>query len=246
MKRIPWQISLTALFVAVSAALYALHYFIFRDLHHIILYLIGDIAFLPIDAIIVTFVLHAILTKKERENRMRKLNMVIGTFFSEVGAEILAKMAALDDLEGKSIQKLSALKSWNDLDFKTFSRSFRGYQPTLAITPAALESLRSLLSAKKDFLLALIANPNLLEHEAFTDLLWAIFHLMEELSARKKVSELPEKDLDHLSGDIKRVDGLLISTWIEYQAHLRKDYPYLHSLAVRMNPFDPDRRAEIS
>jgi len=31
-------------------------------------------------------------------------------------------------------------------------------------------------------LLGLLGNPNLLEHDSFTDLLWAVFHLMEELS----------------------------------------------------------------
>jgi hypothetical protein len=29
-------------------------------------------------------------------------------------------------------------------------------------------------------------------------------------------------------------------------AHLREDYPYLFSLAVRTNPFDPEARPEVA
>jgi hypothetical protein len=41
-----------------------------------------------------------------------------------------------------------------------------------------------ILLSKRDFLVALMENPNLLEHESFTDLLWAVFHLVEELAVR--------------------------------------------------------------
>jgi hypothetical protein len=52
------------------------------------------------------------------------------------------------------------------------------------------------------------------------------------------VSELPASDYGHLSGDIKRVYGLLIAEWLAYMKHLKDKYPYLFSLAVRTNPFD--------
>jgi hypothetical protein len=90
----------------------------------------------------------------------------------------------------------------------------------------------------RTFLLGLLENPNLLEHEAFTGMLWAVFHLADELSARATVSGLPDADLDHLSGDIKRAYGILIVQWLTYMKHLHKDYPYLFSLAMRTNPFD--------
>jgi hypothetical protein len=49
------------------------------------------------------------------------------------------------------------------------------------------------------FLLGLMANPNLLEHESFTDLLWAVFHLTDELTHREDVSALADADLEHLA-----------------------------------------------
>jgi len=100
-------------------------------------------------------------------------------------------------------------------------------------------------AAKKETSCRIVPYPNLLEHETFTDLLWAVFHLAEELAYRKNVSLLPNSDYEHLIGDIKRVHVLLLSEWLDYMKHLREDYPYLFSLAVRTNPFNPDAKTEV-
>ena len=98
---------------------------------------------------------------------------------------------------------------------------------------------------KRDFLLRLLENPNLLEHDSFTDLLWAVFHLTEELSHRVDVKQLPEADYEHLSGDIERAYRLIISEWLDYMKHLKSNYPYLFSLSIRTNPFDQDASPEV-
>jgi hypothetical protein len=66
----------------------------------------------------------------------------------------------------------------------------------------------------------------------------ATFHLEEELVARSEEGELPESDLRHLAGDVDRVYGQLARFWLDYMKYLKTNYPYLFSLAVRMNPFD--------
>ena len=103
-----------------------------------------------------------------------------------------------------------------------------------------LEDMKSFLLSKRFFFLGLLQNPNLLEHESFTELLWAVFHLTEELSYRPQTTHLPDADYDHLSNDIKRAYVKLISEWLRYMRHLQIQYPYLFSLAVRTNPFDPE------
>jgi hypothetical protein len=105
--------------------------------------------------------------------------------------------------------------------------------------------MRVFLLEKRDFLLRLLENPNLLEHESFTDLLWAVFHLTEELAHRPKCRELHPRDREHLGKDIQRAYVLLIREWLGYMRHLKNNYPYLFSLAVRVNPFDPNASAEI-
>ena len=99
--------------------------------------------------------------------------------------------------------------------------------------------LKTFLLEKRPFLLGLLENPNLLEHDTFTDLLLAVFHVTDELVSRHSLVHLPENDLAHLRGDIKRAMGFLISEWLEYLKHLKEDYPYLFSLEIRRNPFDP-------
>ena len=84
----------------------------------------------------------------------------------------------------------------------------------------------------------MLENPTLLEHESFTELLRAVFHLLEELVSRDTLSDLPDTDIDHLSGDIGRVYGLLVGEWLDYMQHLKNNYPYLFSLSMRTNPFD--------
>lgn len=77
-----------------------------------------------------------------------------------------------------------------------------------------------------------------MEHESFTNLLWAVFHFTEELSHRKNLKKLPGSDLKHLSGDIQRSYNLLVDQWLDYMSYLKNNYPYLFSLAMRTNPFD--------
>ena len=38
---------------------------------------------------------------------------------------------------------------------------------------------------------------------------------------------------------------LLVREWLSYMEHLKSDYPYLFSLAVRTNPFDPNASVQV-
>ncbi|MDD1679362.1 MAG: hypothetical protein LUO93_09315 [Methanomicrobiales archaeon] len=70
--------------------------------------------------------------------------------------------------------------------------------------------MKTNLSSRRDFLLRLLENPILLEHQRFTELLQAVFHFTEELDKRFNLSTLPDNDIFHLVGDAKRIYRLLI------------------------------------
>ena len=53
-------------------------------------------------------------------------------------------------------------------------------------------------------------------------------------------------DLDHLKVDMSRSYILVVSEWASYMKHLKNDYPYLFSIAVRTNPFNPEAEIVIS
>ncbi|MBE0634895.1 two pore domain potassium channel family protein, partial [Candidatus Bipolaricaulota bacterium] len=57
-----------------------------------------------------------------------------------------------------------------------------------------LQTTHVFLDDKRDFLLRLLENPNLLEHEAFTALLRAVLHVTEELWYRDDLSMLTAPD----------------------------------------------------
>lgn len=245
MKRINWQVLLGLSLIALSAILYFAHYLIFRDAHHIFVFLLSDIAFVPFEVLLVTLIIHRLLTYREKRATINKLNMVIGAFFSEVGNNLLKDFAGYDTSFEKIRTKLIFNNAWSQKDFTQAIRLSRDYNYKVDSTKGNLADLRSFLVQKRNFLLRLLENPLLLEHESFTELLWAVFHLTEELEKRTDFSKLPETDYAHLSGDISRAYSLLVSQWLAYMKHLKTDYPYLFSLAVRTNPFDPNAKAEV-
>ena len=240
MKDKAWQIRFGLGLVVLSALLYVLHFVLFRDAHHIMIYLVGDIAFVPIEVLLVTLILHQLLTRREKMSMRSKLNMVIGVFFSDLGTELLHRLSAFD-ADGRDLARLA------DIDAKWDDKSFAELRRRFAAEPCALESrcgdlaeLRRLLLAKRPGLMDLLRNGNLLEHQEFTDMLWAIFHLADELERREGLADLPDADLDHLTGDLRRAHQRLVLQWLDYMRHLKADYPYLFSLAIRTNPFRPD------
>lgn len=244
-RRINWQVLLGLFLIALSVLVYYLHYLIFRDIHHIILYLIGDVAFVFIEVLLVTLILHQLLHNREKRAMLNKLNMVIGAFFSEVGSELLKRFSGFDTEASEITQKLVVTKDWPEKQFLKTIKTIQAHNPNIDSRSGDLGALKNFLKEKRQFLLNLLENPNLLEHESFTNLLWAVFHLTEELTHRRNLQGLPEPDYQHLAGDIKRVYQLLLTEWLTYMVHLKNNYPYLFSLALRTNPFDAAASVEI-
>jgi hypothetical protein len=240
-----WQIMFALVLIALSVVFYYLHYVIFKDAHHIFIYLLGDIAFLFLDVLIVMLVLHRLLVYREKQSIRKKLNMVIGTFFSEVGTELLKIFSRFDPNASEIARQLVVTKDWSKKDFARVGREIRRRQSDINSKKEPLDKARDFLVSKRQFLLTLLENPNLLEHESFTNLLWAVFHLTDELAHRTDLSKLPDSDYEHLAGDIKRAYHQLLIQWLEYMKHLKQDYPYLFSLAMRTNPFDADASVEV-
>ena len=124
-------------------------------------------------------------------------------------------------------------------------RALRAHGCQIDVAGKDLRALRDLLQEKRRFMLGMLENPNLLEHDRFTELLLAVFHLTEELIHRSDLTHLTPADVRHIEGDIKRAYDLIIREWADYMHHMKENYPYLFSLAIRLNPFDPEARPEI-
>ncbi|MFH1768213.1 MAG: hypothetical protein ABH858_03525, partial [Candidatus Omnitrophota bacterium] len=171
-----------AILVLLSTIVYLIHYFIFGDARHIFIYLVGDIAFVFIEVLLVMMVLHRLLHYRDKQALLKKLNMIIGTFFTEMGTDLLKKLSDRDRDAGKITDQLVVSNSWSKKKFMYIGQKLKRHTSRIEIKKSDLADFKIFLAEKRQFLLNLLENPNLLEHESFSDLLWAIFHLTDELA----------------------------------------------------------------
>ncbi len=239
-----WRIKYGLIFLAIAIFFNISHYLLFTDSQYIMKFVVAQLGFLPVSVFLVTIVLNQLMARREKQALLKKMNMVVGTFFSEVGTTLLSLINPTSP--NKELRNsLLPNVGWTNLDYQKARIVIDSIPLDRSRTKGSFPEFQQFLSAKRDFLLLLLGNPNLLEHDSFTELLWAVFHLAEELEKRTDLQRLSDKDSDHLKGDISRVSGLLLVEWLSYMEHLQDDYPYLFSLAIRTNPFDQDASAAI-
>jgi len=246
MKGNKFYLAVALICMAASALLYYLHYAIFQDSHHIFIYLLGDIAYLPLEVFLVVIVIERVLARREKQGMLYKLNMAIGAFFSEIGNYLLSDLIKHFDNREEISRNLNIKADWTVRDFKRADAFAYNLKIDMDIKKIDLEELKKFLSQKRTYLLTLLENPNLLEHDRFTDLLWATTHLDEELEARSTFKDLPKADLDHLAVDIQRMYDHLASEWLDYVQHLKATYPFLFSLVLRTHPFQENPSAILT
>lgn len=232
--------------LAASGLLYILHYVIFQDAHHIFIYMLGDFAFIPLEVFLVVIVLERILTYREKQALLEKMNMVVGAFYSEVGNHLLGKLLGSFDNRQEICHQLNISEGWKVADFKQAATFAQFMELTPDYKRIDFFKLKSFLMSKRNFMLTLLENPNLLEKDEFTDLLFATFHLTEELEVRTDLGKLPIQDLEHLATDTRRMYSHLLVQWLAYAEHLKTKYPYLYSLVLRTHPFQENPSPTIS
>ena len=240
-----WKLSAGTALVALTLLLMLVHLLIFRDSHYLFTYLLADLAFIPVEVLCVTFIIDAMLSSRERQQRLEKLNMVIGIFFSRIGTPLLALLAKADPHHLPLQAQITAGLVWDKARFREAHGSLTGWNGTIDPARIDREALRVFFREHEDFLLRIVENPMVFEHETFTDLILAITHLVQELKARGDLSRLPPTDIAHLTGDMERVYTRIVPEWLKYMEYLQRTYPYLFSLAMRTNPFDEKASAVV-
>lgn len=237
---------LFASLIALSGFFYATYYLCIGDVDVIWEDLLSNIAFVPIELLLVSLILHNILSWHEQRIRRQTLNMTIGAFFYEVGSKFLQICHRFDP---KTRKDLWVEANWAKRDFADAINQYLHQQIAMDCERGNLEELQKMLLAKRDFILNMMQNANLLEREFFADMLWALFHLTDEVGWRGKLRNLSAQDRLHLGEDIERAYRLTIVEWLNYMRYLQRAYPFLFGLAVRNNPFkqnEPPRKPRCS
>jgi len=231
-----WIALAAAVLVPLSVLMYGLHYALFHDAHHIFIYLVGDLAFLPAEVFLVVVVVERVLSGYERRRMLEKMNMLIGMFFQELGVDLLGRLTECVENKEALQPHLDVDQSWTRRDYSNALAAVRGFDFRIDMSRIDLTALRDSVRSQGTLLMQLLANPNLVEHEEFSDLLWAVSHLEEELTARRTLDSLPQSDLEHLGGDVRRVYVRLTAEWLRYCQHLQSSYPYIFSILARTHP----------
>lgn len=172
----------------------------------------------------------------ETRKKIKKINVIISTFFVEAGISVISTISKFNrnNHEFCKYIKIEEMNRKNDYKLKKAVKEFKF---DIYANPAKLNELYSVLRKYKDYTLNMLANPNLLEHDSFTDMLWAVFHVADELHTRGDFDSLDKNDIDHLSNDILRAYRAIIVEWINYMSYLHDEYPFLYALAIKKNPF---------
>ena len=213
--------------VLLSVILHYVHVLIFKDVHHTMIFLVADIAFIPLEVFFTTIVIDKMLERREKEHLLEKLNMLIGLFYTVKG-----------DAHGvMANHRTITADTWCDKSFAKLHEDILQYDYEINIDKINLKDIRNRLDDNKDLLINLISNGNLLEHETFTEMLMTIMHLKEELDTRY-CEEIEEYEIKHIEKDLMAVYKYLTIEWAEYMKYLSRNYPSLYCKALINNPFD--------
>ena len=188
--------------ILLSLLLYGIDFLVFRDAHTLFLYLMSSLAFLPLEIFIVVLIIERVVDQSERKAKLQKLNMVLGAFFNDVGNHLLRGLLENFDNKAEISKHFNLKDSWGKKEFQAAAEYADKLKIEIDHHDMNLVELKVFFAQKREFLMTLLGNPSLLEHDHFTDLLWAVTHLDEELESRDSVENLPEADLVHLADDL--------------------------------------------
>lgn len=236
------RILLGTFLILLSVGLHALHFAIFKDMHHILIFLLADLAFIPLEVFFVSMVLDNLIEKREHSKIVKKINMIVGLFYQELGNKLLSIIVHAD--ENINSDDITVNYSWNSENYNLLKDKIKNHKHNINIDKINLADCESIIERSHNMITNLIMNQALQEHEKFTDVLMSVFHLSEELKQRP-LKDLTVDDLEHLKFDIVRVYTNLSLVWVEYLQYLQEEYPYLFLTAVTNNPYDKRQRAVI-
>ncbi len=237
-KNLRYTILISGVMIATAVLIYVLQIVIFKDPHESMFLLFQDLAFLPISVILISYILEKYLKNMEKEENFKKLQIVVSAFYSEVGTSLIRKISHFDSNLESFKEEMDFEQELRGKGKKQIIKLLRNFEYDIDSHTGNLVDLKEFLISKKIYISRMFENPNLLEHSRFTDMLWSVYHLLDELENREDLKFLPKNDMLHLSIDIMRAYPLLIIEWFEYMTYLRQEYPYLYSLAIRKSPFE--------
>ncbi|MFR9070795.1 MAG: hypothetical protein ACLVIU_10585 [Paraclostridium sp.] len=190
-----------------------------------------NLCFIPINSLVVTIMLEKLIDYRAKKDRIEKINMLVGIFFTEVGGKLMHFIIDADKDAKNYITNFE--------DLNKIKKSLYEYDYKVDMNYIDLCTIKNILVEHSNLFVTLISNESILQHQIFTDLLMSVIHLRDEIIFMEKDNEL-EPNINHLENDVIRVYKNISIQWISYLEYLQKSYPFLYNNAIRVNPFKFD------
>ncbi|MDU6249175.1 MAG: hypothetical protein E6612_09700 [Paeniclostridium sordellii] len=190
-----------------------------------------NLCFIPINSLVVTIILEKLIDYRAKKDRIEKINMLVGIFFTEVGGKLM-HLIIDSDKDAKNY-----ITNFEDLN--NIKKCLNEYDYKVDMNNIDLCSIKNILLENNNLFVTLISNENVFQHQIFTDLLMSVVHLRDEIIFMEKDDSL-ELNINHLENDVIRVYKNISIQWISYLEYLNKSYPFLYNNAIRVNPFKFD------
>lgn len=234
MKRVVNNTLLIFILSISSAFIYFIQIVLFDNQEDTYFYFFQDLAFIPIQVLIVTLLLNKLIKIIGNYQNRKKVNVIISAFFSELGTSMVCEFSKFNE----NLDEVCEIIDHSDFkrNINDTKKRIKDYSIKIHVTADTLENLALIITSKKSYMISMLENSSLLEHDSFTDMLWSVFHIADELQTRD-LENLSQADLKHLSNDILRAYRFIILEWLNYMKYLNAEYPYLYDLALRKNPF---------
>lgn len=196
----------------------------------------SQLAFLPIYYFFSTIIIDNIMVHRDKMKLKKSINMIIGVFFSEFGNGFIKICSKHHRKFNDYAENFRINAQWENLDYSKAHKFINNFEFQIDMHSGDVSILNEFLLNRRTCLIGMLENNNLVEHDTFTDLLLAIFHLCEEFKYRD-AQNLSEKDYEHLGVDLQRAYVLISKEWLNYSKHLKSEYPHLYALSESFNPF---------
>ncbi|WP_314923949.1 hypothetical protein [Mogibacterium diversum] len=215
------NVIIISVLLVISACIYGMQIFIFKDVRNTEFYIFQDMAFIPISIAITTVVVGELLDINNKRDSRQKTRMLTSTFFSDIGFELMSMLALISNIDEELLYTINT----PELPGSDKIAAIKSSGLTVNADMGIYTIISDVIIASKTDILILSSNPMLYDHEYFSDLLWELLHLMDEFRLRGDYVKLTPNDLTELNSDFAQVLELLLINWVVNAKYLKETYP---------------------
>lgn len=228
---------IVCLLLCTSVVLYVLHYLVFRDLHHIGIFFLHELAGMPLEVILVSLFFDKLIEKTHEEENKSKLSIIETLFFNESGGNMLRYLSSFDP----NFQQLSAVLAvrmdWKSVDYQAARLHLKDYPFQLDVEKVDFFGLHYHLDERHAYYRNILENPALTQSNEFTELVMKIYLMWEELDCRTDLYNLDLHEKHYLGELLTEIYEELVVYWLDNaHNHSIHNRPRLHRV-IETSPF---------